>query len=563
MSDTVSTQAELGHVSKAEWRGELRWAWRWIALVMLLASAAYVFAYWASPADQVFLAFLANNDDNQLYLSYMREGAQGAWLTTVRFTPEAHRPALLLPIYQALGKIAHLLHLSNELVFHLARLIGGIALLIVSYWLCALCLPAGTPRQSAFLLICFSSGLGWLLTIARVADTVIVPVDIRIPESSTFLTIFTSPHFVLGVAFELLVFCFYLGIKNHRGYLVASSLSLLLLSITLVYNVIVVAAVLIGYTLVRCRQERRLWIPDWWRTIAVGLPSVPVVVYYYVILNYDPFWSIVYGEHDVVRSPNPIALLLGYGLVFGLAVWGFAHWLRQGRWSESRILLAVWGIGNGLLLYAPLAFQGKLSAGWHVAMCLIAAVGLHYGLLPSIRKRAWFVRWAARSYRAPTTVRNVVLILTTPSMLLIALIGFRVALAEHYFPYFLPADDVQAVHWLAARTDEREVLLSSYGIGNYWVAHSEGRSFLGHQFAVLEPAAKDHAMRHFFSGQATDSELCHLVAAHGITYVFYGSLERHLGDPGLGRVLWLTPAHQEGRVEIYRVQGSCDQHAAE
>lgn len=533
--------------------GTTRWAWRWIALVIALSSAAYLFAYWASPRDQVFLGFLANNDDNQLYLSYMREGAQGAWLTTVRFTPEPHEPALLLPVYQILGKVAMALHLSNELTFHVARLVGGVGLLCAAWWLCALCLPSQAVRRSAFLLVCFSSGLGWLLTVTRLADTAVVPVDIRIPESSTFLTIFASPHFALGVTFQLLTFAFYLGAGDWPGYLLAASVSLLLLSLTLVYNVIVVAVVLIGHTAVRCVQERRLPASAWARTVAIGLPSVPVVLYYYALLNSVPFWRVVYGEHDVVHSPGPVALILGYGLVFALAVWGLVHWARERRWTSERTLLAVWVIVNGVLLYAPLAFQGKLMAGWHAGLCMVAAVGLHHGLLPWLRRRAWFVRWAARSPRAPVTARNVVLILTIPTTLLVALLGFRVALLDHYYPYFLPADDVQAVRWLAARTDEDDVLLSSYGIGNYWVAHSEGRAFLGHQFAVIEPQAKDRAMRHFFSGRASEEEMRSLVTSSGVTYIFCGSLERGLGDLSPADVPWLVTAYERGGAAVYAV----------
>jgi hypothetical protein len=522
--------------------------------MLTLSSAAYLFAYYASPAEQVFLGFLSNNDDNQLYLSYMREGAQGAWLTTVRFTPEPHQPALLLPVYHVLGKVAALARLSNELVFHLARLIGGIGLLAAAYWLFAISLPSSMARKSAFLLVCFSSGLGWLLTVAGLADRVWVPVDIRVPETSTFLTVFTSPHFVLGVTFEILTFVFYLGASRHRGYTIAAAACLLLLSITLVYNVIVVATVLVGYTVIRCIQRRRWWCPEAARTVAVGLPCAPVVAYYYVLLNYVPFWRVVYGEHDVVRSPDPVALVLGYGLVFGLAVWGMIRWAKQRAWSAPRVLLTTWFAGNGLLLYAPLAFQGKLLAGWHVGMCAIAAVGLHDGLLPWLQRQRWAWAWMDRSPQALSTARNVVLILTIPSTLLVALIGFRVAVAEHYFPYFLPREDVEAVRWLAARTDAEDVLVSSYGIGNYWVAHSAGRSFLGHQFAVLEPQIKDREMRRFYSGEASDEELLQWVISHGITYVFYGSLERELGALQVEALSWLTPIYDQGGVAVYAVR---------
>jgi hypothetical protein len=387
----------------------------------------------------VFLGFLANNDDNQLYLSYMREGAQGAWLTTIRFTPETHDPALLLPVYQLLGKVAHLLGWSNEWVFHLARLAAGVGLLLAVYWFSTICLPAGTLRQSAFLLFGFSSYL-----------------------------------------------------------------------------------------------DSRL--------------------YYYVLLNFEPFWSIVYVEHNVVRTPWPLVLVLDYGLVFVLAIWSLVYWGRERRWSPPRVLVATWFVGNSLLLYAPLAFQGKLMAGWHVGTCMLAAVGLHHGALPWLHKRAWFLRMATRSRDLSATARHAILILTIPSTLLISLIGFRVALLDRHFPYFLPVDDVQAVRWLAAHAGPDEVLLSSYGIGNYWVAHSEGRAFFWHQFAVLDSGGKDRAIRRFYSQAASDRERRDLIETYGITVLFYGALERELGDWDPDKVPWLEPAWRQGATVVYRVR---------
>jgi hypothetical protein len=297
-----------------------------------------------------------------------------------------------------------------------------------------------------------------------------------------------------------------------------------------------------------------LWIPELWRTIAVGLPCAPVVLYYVVLLKVIPFWRVVYGEHDVVHTPSPLALVLGYGLVFAMAVWGLVYWVRERRWSPPRALLATWFVGNGLLLYAPLAFQGKLMAGWHVGMCALAAVGLHRGALPWLSRRPWFQRMAGRSPDLPATARNVILILTIPSTLLVSLIGFRVALLDHYFPYFLPTDDVGAVHWLAAHSGPETVLLSSYGIGNYWVAHSEGRAFLGHQFAVLDPTGKDRAMRRFYSPSVGDRERRDLVERYGITHLFYGTLERELGDWNPDEVPWLELIWRQGATSVYRVR---------
>jgi hypothetical protein len=556
----------------SEWRSVMRWAWRWVLLFLLLSGAAYAVACLWAPEGQVFSGFLVNNDDNQLYLSFMREGARGSWLTTIRTTPEAHAPALLLPVYLVLGKIARVLTLSNESVFHLARLCGGVALLVVAYWLAALCLPGDLPSvggssldampRSALLLVAFSSGLGWLLVITLLADRAIVPVDIRIPETSTFLTVYSSPHFALGVTLQLLTFICYLQAGSRPWILLGGSVCLLLLSITLVYNVIVVAAAIGSYALIRCGQRRALWTPELRRALALGAPSAPVILYYVAVLRLDPFWRVAYGEHDVVRTPGPLALLLGYGFVLFLAAWGLVIWVRERRWLSPRLLLACWVVSNGLLLYAPLAFQGKLAAGWHVGLCLLAAVGLHQGLLAWVHGRRRRHRGGEEAGRAAglvPTVRNVALILTVPSTLLVALIGFRVALAEHYFPYFVPDEDVQAVAWLETHSGPDDVILASYAIGNYVASHSEARSFLGHQFAIVDPHGKDRALRRFYSGAATDVERRALLSSYGITFVYYGAHEHRLGLEGVGRPFdpedapWLVRVYEQGRTAVYRV----------
>jgi uncharacterized membrane protein len=151
--------------------------------------------------------------------------------------------------------------------------------------------------------------------------------------------------------------------------------------------------------------------------------------------------------------------------------------------------------------------------------------------------------------------------LTVPSTLLVALVGFRVALTEHYFPYFLPPEDVQAVAWLETRTDHRDVFLASYAISNYGVAHGDARSFLGHQFAVIDPQGKDRALRYYYSGAASVEEQRALVDAYGITFVYHGAYERTLQDlPGpLDHVPWLVPVYRQGETVIYRVRDKGEQ----
>jgi hypothetical protein len=431
-----------------------------------------------------------------------------------------------------------------------------VLLLVVAYRLAALVLPLDAARRSAFLLIAFSSGLGWLLVLTRLADRVIMPVDIRIPETSTFTTAYTSPHFVLGVTLQLLAFTCYLYAGRRPWALLGGAVSLLLLSITLVYNVIVVAAAIGSYALIRCIQRRTLWAPELRHALAIGAPSAPVVLYYFALLRVVPFWRVIYGEQDIVHTPGLLALMLGAGLVLALAVWGLVVWAKERRGSSPHLLLVCWVVSNGVLLYSPLSFQGKLAAGWHVGLSILAAAGLHEGLLAWVRGR-WKKRAAPEQAEQVagrlSTLRNVVLILTVPTTLLVALLGFRIALAEHYFPYYLSSEDVRAVAWLEAHTGGDDVVLASYAIGNYGMGHTDARFFLGHQFAVIDPQGKDRARRAFYAEDTPDLYRRDLVSSYGITYVYYGAHEQALGRFSPSNVPWLVQVYQQGQTEIYRV----------
>jgi hypothetical protein len=78
-------------------------------------------------------------------------------------------------------------------------------LLFVAYCFLSLFNLDGRSRRAAFLLIGFSSGLGWL----AVPFDVFAP-DLWVPEAITFYSIFANPHFPLAVALMLLTFAFVL-----------------------------------------------------------------------------------------------------------------------------------------------------------------------------------------------------------------------------------------------------------------------------------------------------------------------------------------------------------------
>jgi len=184
---------------------EIHWVLLWSTLIVGLTCLPYLYAYLVAPDDMQFTGLLSNPMDGNSYLAKMRQGAQGSWLFHLPYTSEDHDGAFIFTYYLFLGRFSALLGLPLILTYHLARVVNSLILLFVAYCFLSLINLDQKSRRATFLLIGFSSGLGWL----AVPFDVFAP-DLWVPEAITFYSIFANPHFPLAVALMLLTFIFVL-----------------------------------------------------------------------------------------------------------------------------------------------------------------------------------------------------------------------------------------------------------------------------------------------------------------------------------------------------------------
>ena len=99
-------------------------------LVLAIVTAVpYVYGYAVQPHGQVFMGFFFLGDDANTYLAKMRQGWEGAWAWTNRYTTETSPSAYLFMFWILLGHAAALLHLPLIAVFHLARVAAAFGLM--------------------------------------------------------------------------------------------------------------------------------------------------------------------------------------------------------------------------------------------------------------------------------------------------------------------------------------------------------------------------------------------------------------------------------------------------
>jgi hypothetical protein len=226
-----------------------------VAIVVVAVSCLpYLVGYLFTPPGRVFGGFVLDVVDSNAYLAKMQQGAQGHWKAVLLHTPEDHPALRLYVFYLALGHLAAWLGLPLILVYHAARVVCGLILLIGLYMFLGLFLKSRRVRWVAYLLAAIGSGIGWLIILVAGNPALggVSPLDFWLMEAYVFFTLFLFPQSALAMALLMgglggMVRYFERG-GGWRPWLFALGCGLFLALIN-PYVLLVAGAVLAGYWL--------------------------------------------------------------------------------------------------------------------------------------------------------------------------------------------------------------------------------------------------------------------------------------------------------------------------
>ena len=482
------------------------------ACIVALASLPYVVISLTTPPDLRFVGVLINPLDGNSYFAKMQIGAQDGWLFHLLYTAQDHPGALLFSFHILLGHLAAWTRLPIPLVYHLARVAAGLALLLTIYALIAHVTQDLTKRRIAFLFVALSSGLGWLAVMFGHLETS----DLVIPESNTFYGLHINPHFPLAMA--LMVGMMLIGGRTPAGRKIRGTIALTVSSLALAIVqpfAVVTVYVALGVYLALCwRRDGRIAWPVVWRAFVAGMLTLPLLVYTFWVTQADPVlrgWT----AQNLTPSPPVWDYVLGYGLILTLAVPGAVIAAR--RRSDTDLLLLAWVGVTALLLYAPFALQRRFSLGLHVPLTVLAATGL---FSVAKRKRIW--GWALAA--------------TLPTTLLVIVLALGGGL-KHDPRLFVSADEAAAMDWLRDHAPRDAVVLASPEMGIFIPAWSGRRVVYGHPFETVNAEQTKARVETFFASGIDTAEREAMLREWRAAFVFVGPRERAIGlaDPPPGR----------------------------
>jgi len=524
--ERARVRGEESNSALAEWRLPLLTG---LALAVVTA-IPYLYAYAVQPSGHVFVGFFYLWDDATTYLAKMREGWEGAWAWENRYTTEPSPPAYLFMFWIVLGHLAAVTHLPLILVFHLARVLGALALMAGAWLFICHFIQDRAARVFALFFLAFGLGLGlviWALGHPVVFGNQTEGLDLRMPELSAFYSVLALPHFAWSGVFA--AFGVALTLKAiQRGSLTLGLLAGLAwlgqASIHPQMPILMGGATALALFLRPARP--RGWAAA---ALAFAIPA-PYVLYSYLAFVGNPQverWT--FHSKNAV-APETISLLMALAPQLLLALAGLPGAFR--RRSREDLFLLAWLVLLAAILYLPNPagdLRRRFFDGLYLPLAVLAAHGMYDAILPRLRSlRAR--RLIPFSYVAFAAIGSVFLVLAP-----LAVAGQS--------QYTVTTAEYDGLNWLGSQPSGR--VLAMPGVGLYIPAYSSDTVYVGHYDETFDYTNKTQTALRVLTGQ---SDIEQFVRENQIRYVVWTSDLQSPPPAVLG-----PPAYDTPNFKIWRL----------
>jgi hypothetical protein len=483
----------------------------WAVVALLWANLPYLVGYASSTPQNQFGGFFLYEQDGYSYFAKMRQGAQGAWEFHLPYTSEDdyQTGGFVYPFYLILGKFAPL-GLSYPLLYHGARLLSSLLLLIVLARFIARFIGDRRWQIWAWWLLLFSGG--WGLLVSLFFSQKYVAYELIAPDAFIFSILYGTPHVILGFALFLIWIGYVLDLTSRRfqsvrevaGRLIAANVLGLLTALSREAYGPAFAGIFGAYLCALIIQHRSI---PWREGTLVALSCIGAGLYgaYLVIVFRSSPGLAAWSAQNDFTSPDLFDFLIGFAPLLALALLGLwsarRHVLRTMPYA---VFLIAWLVAGPIMAYLPIVINRRLIAGWQIPLCIFGA----YALL----------RWIDSTVPLRRTIAIGALALSAVSTL--AVIGMGIAfVSAPRPPLYQTADQLAALDWLGRHTTDRDVVLSDWRFGNLLPIYADTRVLVGHPIETIGYAEKRAEADRFFDPSTSEADRQALIDRWKITLV--------------------------------------------
>src|SRR3989344_6997888 len=343
-------------------KGEIKFVFLMIFLILTLTVIPLIFGYSTAPADKFYtnVPFLAGAD-RMVYLSQMEEVSQGRLTFHNLYTSEEQPVGIFSPLWFSLGWLKRLTGLSSLFIFHLSRIILGAVFLFLLYLFLARIFKEVKWRKIVFLILSFGSGLGIFTLGANFNPDYLyerLGTDFWISEGNTFLSLYHSPLFIFSQLLILVIFWWAIERLNKARFweVLGVGFLTLILGLTHPYDLIIVFSVLGVWFIVKCLLLKKWFWPLFFKLFIIGLIGGAAFAYFYYLKLNNPAFA-EWLKQNVTLSPKIGNYIIGYGLIFVFYILGIYRAVKSrnkprtpptslGVRGRYLFFLGIWSIAN-------------------------------------------------------------------------------------------------------------------------------------------------------------------------------------------------------------------------
>lgn len=545
----------INSISKKEWRFVILLT---IALI-LITNLPYVYAALNAPSGYFWDGIHAiTPGDSPVYFSYLTQVKAGNWLLQDNFTSEHQSGGLLNLFWLGLGLISRALNFSPILTFHLARVFLIPLFMFVLYLLVSYFWAKEVWRKIAMIFLCFSSGIGayfvgWFDKLFPANGNFVYKwlMDIWIPDSNIFLSLYQSPHFIFSLTLMIsffLLMLLSLNYGNLKYSFYAGLIGFFWFNFHPFYWPYVFFILFIYLAYLILKNKKYKLILNYFLPLVL---SLPFIIYHYYKMQTD---FVIGGRaaQNVTMTPDFLFMGLGFGFLLLGAVLGIAILIYKNNLikNEKYFFIVSWLVGGFILVYSPIFFQARFLQGLQIPMVFLTLVFLQW-LSPILEQR----------YRKIYNfLKGNYIIL---GFIFLVLFGFSIFFNlirdvyyfEQRLPYFyLPNEYFQAFDWLKNNNTIRGPVLASEFNGNLIPAFVNQQIFLAHSIETLHYYQKKQELADFFNDQYSETEALNFLKRYNLNYVFFSATDRQSSRYKPEEKKYLERVFDSGQIEIYQLK---------
>jgi hypothetical protein len=478
-----------------------------------------------------------NTADVNGYLGMIEEVRQGNIRTHNLFTAEPHPAFQFRPLWIALGFIGRFFPgVSNAYLMEFGRILSSFFLLLLFAALATRMFTVVRQRVIAFLVLTFGSGLGWMRLVQD-------PPDLRIVETSNFLTLLSPPLYSLSLSLVVLILlCVQQLALSEKKFPAAiiGGIASLWLGFDRPFSLATLGVSIAGMILVDSILNKRI---NW----KIAFALLPIALGGLFALSYQA-WAVrnisvyaAWNRQHILPTPPWWNLFSALGLLIPLAIAGAGKLFRQDR---SLALTAGFFIAASLFLsHLPVGFQERFLEGLPLMTAIFAAAGLNRFLNR--------ISWPSLQ----TLIATILLVILSISHYFPVRTDL-VAIAKQSPPQYMPRNVVDAMRTAGKLAKPDEAILSGEATGNFLIAYSGRQVVLGHKIATADYPEKWKLVNQFLRTPADDSESKELFEQSQAKWLFWGP-EESLISHGIfqpDRAPYLVEKYNNGFIRIFTLK---------